>query len=270
MPDKKHPNAINVKGHPREGLHARFRAVRGVTPRAVLRAPLILPVVIGDEFTVEEEALWEEFDTVGAGRFAQPAAGDHAAALHTVSPEGMTMTWDPGFLVNPDVTMQHVKRELQRILRRRAIFDLLILNKPKGEFAEFSGLATLRRLSLTLKRGEPDARYLSMDLSSHRQMTLTERGRGATSNLPTTTALTGDSTLRNLAEHYYGDGSEWRLIALANGITSWGSEDPLVKMGRFKPGDRIKIPEQPGKSGGTVAEKNGELIGGVAVGPTAR
>jgi hypothetical protein len=262
MPDKKHPHALNVKGHPREGLHARFRAIRGLTPRAVLRAPLILPVVIGDEFTVEEEALWEEFDTVGAGRFAQAAAGDHAAALHTVSPEAMSMTWDPGFLVNPDVTMEHVKKELQRILRRRAIFDLLVLNKPKGEFAEFAGYATLRRLSISLKRGEADARYLSMDLSSHRQISAVERSHGSASNLPTTTTITDDTTLRNLADHYYGNGSEWRLIAAVNGISSWGSEDPLVKMGRYKVGDRIKIPEQPGKSGGTVAEKNGVLIAG--------
>lgn len=268
MPNKAHPHAQNLPGHPREGLHARFRAVRGVTPRAVLRAPLILPVVIGDEFTVEEEALWEEFDTVGAGRFAQPAAGDDAPALHTVSGEGMTMTWDPGFLVNPDVHMKVVKKELQRILRKRATFDLLVLNKPRGEFAEFSGLASLRRLSITLKRGEPDTRYLSFDLSSQRLMTAGERGHGANSNLPTTTTITNDSTLRNLAEHYYGDGSEWRLIAVVNGITSWGSEDDLVKMGRYKVGDRIKIPELPGKSGGVVAEKNGELIGGgVAVGP---
>lgn len=254
MPSKAHPFAKTLKGHPRPGLHARFRAVRGLTPRSVLREPLILPVVIGDEFTVDEEAIWEEFDTVGAGRFAAAAAGKHSEALETISAEAMTMTWDPGFLVNPDTSIEEVKRGLKKILRRHAIFDLLVVNKPHSEFAEFSGFASIRRASVTLKRGEPDTRYLSIDISSHRRMSSRERGHdvasGRRGNLPTTTELTAGMTLRSLAEHYYGSGAEWRLIASANGIQSWGSEDPLVKMGRYKIGDRIKIPA-PTLRGGT-------------------
>lgn len=249
MPSKAHPRAQNLPGHAREGLHARFRAVRGLTPRAVLRSPLTLPVVIGEEFTVEEEALWEEFDTIGGGRHAQAAAGKHGQALKTMSGEALTMTWDPGFLVNPHVTMEQVKRQLEAILHERAAFDLLIVNKPHSTFAEFAGFATLRRLSISLKRGEPDSRYLQMDLSSHRRVSSRERGHGpglSGSNLPTTTELTEDMTLRSLAEHYYGSGAAWRNIAGANGISNWGSEDPLVKMGRYKVGDRIKIPEAPG------------------------
>lgn len=262
MPSKAYPHAQNLPGHAREGLHARFRGVRGLTPRPVLRSPLTLPVVIGEEFTVEEEALWEDYDTVGDGRHSQAAAGKHGQALKTMSPEAMTMTWDPGFLVNPHVTMEHVKRQLEHIHHHRAIFDLLIVNKPHAPFAEFSGFASIRRLAITLKRGEPDTRYLSMDLSAHRRISSRERGHdGSTAangaHLPTTTTLKDDTTLRSLAEHYYGSGVAWRNIAGANGISKWGSEDPLVDMGRYKVGDRIKIPQAPA-IGGTAGIDNNE------------
>jgi hypothetical protein len=234
----------------RPGLHARMRSVPGLTPRSVLREPLRLPVVMGDSFTTEEESLWEEFDTVGAGRFASPAAGKDARALTTVTTESMTMTWDPGFLTNPDTGALMMIRNLRKILRKRAVFDLLVVQKPNvTELPDFSGLATIRRLAITTKSGEPESRYFQIDISSHREIDAQRRrhtaGSGARSNLPTTAKLSATDTLRSLAEHYYGSGSAWRQIAGANGLSQWGSEDPLVKMGRYKVGDRIKIPQPP-------------------------
>lgn len=251
------------RGDPRPGLHARLRRVGDLTPRRVLREPLTLPVVWGDQFEIEEEALWEEFDTVGAGRFAQPAAGKHAEALRTFTAEAMTMTWDPKWLVAPGQDPEDVLRDLKLILRKRAIFDLLVVNKPSVGFAEFAGFATIRRLAIILKRGEPDTRYLQIDMSSHRRMSSRRRRHGNAANLPTTATLDANDTLRSLANHYYGSGEEWRLIAAANGITSWGSEDPLVKMGRYKVGDRIKIPDRPNRSGGTTANPGAPIPGQV-------
>lgn len=255
------------RGHPREGLHARLRRISDLTPRNVLREPLTLPVVIGEEFTIEEEALWEEFDTVSAGRFAQASAGRHAQALRTIDTEALTMTWDPGWLTEPNVEMERVLRTLKKVLRQRAVFDLLVVRKPSADFAEFSGPATLRRLAITLKRGEPDTRYLQLSVSSHRRMSSRRRRHGRASNLPTTATLDANDTLRSLALHYYGTGELWRLIAKANGITNWGSEDPLVKMNRYKVGDRIKIPERPHRSnGGTTADTRGLVGQAVEVG----
>jgi nucleoid-associated protein YgaU len=240
--------------------------VSGLTPRSVLRDPLSMPVVIGEEFTVEEEALWEEFDTVSAGRFAQAAAGKHAVALRTASMESLTLTWDPGWLTNPDHDPERVLRELRKVLRKRAVFDLLIVNKPGADYAEFAGFASIRRLAITLKAGEPDTRYLQVDLSAHRRMSSRRRRHGRTANLPTTAVLDKNDTLRSLALHYYGSGEQWRLIARANGITKWGSETPLVEMGRYKAGDRIKIPARPVNNGGTTADTRGLVGQAVEVG----
>lgn len=254
---------------PREGLHARMRRVSDLTPRDVLRQPFTLPVVIGDSFTVEEEALWEDFDTVGAGRFSAPAAGEHAEALKTISTEALTMKWSPKWMTAPDQDPRAVLRTLRKILHKRAVFDLIVIRKPSPDFSEFSGFASLRRLSIVVKRGEPDTRYISMDLSQHRRISSRRRRHGKGADLPTTALLTNGDTLRSLALHYYGTGSLWKLIARANGIKNWGSEDPLVKMGRYKPGDRIVIPERPHRgppSGGTTAADTGFIGVGVEVG----
>lgn len=254
------------RGGPRPGLHARLRRVTDLTPRRVLRQPLLLPVVTGEEFSVEEEGLWEEFDTVGAGRFASPAAGEHAEALKTFSANSMTLTWNPGWLTNPDIGPEQVLKTLRAILRKRAIFDLLIVNKPSPGYAEFAGFASIRSLSIGLKRGEPDARYLTINLSSHRRMSSRRRRHGKAANLPTTAKLDANDTLRSLAKHYYGTGSLWKLIAAANGIKNWGSEDALIKMDRYKVGDRVKIPIRPDSSpgGGTIAHP-GQPIPGATI-----
>jgi hypothetical protein len=229
----------------------------------VLRQPFTLPVVIGDEFMVEEEALWEEWDSVGAGRFATPASGEHAEGLKTISTEALTIYSDPKWLVAPGQNPRAVKRTLQKILRKRAVFDLMIINKPGADFAEFNGFASLRRLAIVLKRGEADTRYLQLDLSEHRRISSRRRRHGKAADLPTTAKIGEKTTLRGLALHFYGIEEFWREIAKANGVTKWGSETPLVLLPRFKVGDRIKIPERPhrGPSGGAEAADNFPGIG---------
>lgn len=254
---------------PRPGLHCRLRRVSDLTPRAVLRQPMQIPVITGNDFTVEEEALWEEFDTVSAGRFAQAAAGQHGVALANFSAEGMTLTWDPGWLTEPNEDPEHVLRTLRQILRRRAIFELLVVQKrPTTGFAEFDGFATLRRLAITARRGEADTRYIQMDISAHRRMSARRRRHGRSARLPTTAVLDANDTLRSLAAHYYGTGELWKLIARANGIDKWGSETPLVKLARYKAGDRIKIPRRQHRApanGGTTAPR-ATTYGAVEVG----
>lgn len=251
------------RGGPRDGLHARFRRVSDLTPRSVLRSPFTLPVVIGDEFTVEEEAIWEEFDTVGAGRFAIAAAGEHAPALKTISTEALTMTWDPKWMTAPGQNPRAVLRTLRQIFHKRAVFDLLVVRKPGADFPEFADFASIRRLAITVKRGEPDTRYIQLDLSQHRRISSRRRRHGKASNLPTTAVLGAADTLRSLALHYYGLESYWRLIAEANGIKNWGGEDPLVGMDRYKVGDRVKIPDRPHRApadtGGTESPTHGVM-----------
>lgn len=239
--------------HPRPGLHARLRAIEELTPAQVLRTPLTLPVVIGEEFTVEEEFLWEDFNTVGGGEHSSPAPGQGRPQARFTG-ETMSLTWNPRWLATPHVSPERMRRELLRIGRRRAIFDLLVVNKPNADFAEFSGYATIRRIARTIKRGEPDTRYYSIDFAEYRPMSVGQRKHRFGTRRPTTVALDKDDTLRSLAREHLGHEGYWRNIAQANGLTNWGSNDPIVDSKRYKVGDRIKIPDEE-SGGGTAAHE---------------
>lgn len=246
---------------PRPGLHARLRAVNDFTPAQVLRTPLLLPVMVGDELSIDEEYPWEDFTTVGDGEHSSPAPGN-ARPLAKFSGETMSLTWNPRWLAAPNVNPEKVRRELLRIGRRRAIFDLLVVNKPRSDFAEFSGYATIRRISRGIKRGEADSRYYSIDFVEYRPMGLGRRKRRFGARRPTTHGLDANDTLRSLARELLGNEGYWRNIAEANGITKWGSNDPLVDSKRYKVGDRIKIPDD--ESGGGTAVPDPDEYGAIA------
>lgn len=240
---------------PRAGLHARLRAIHNLTPAHVLRSPLTLPVVIGEEFTVEEEFQWEDFPTVGGGEHSSPSPGKGRPQA-TFTGDTMSLTWNPRWLAKPNVSPERLRRELLGLGRRRAIFDLLIVNKPSADFAEFSGYATIRRISRVIKSGEPDTRYYTIDFKEYRPLSVSRRKHRYGPKLPNTHALGKDDTLRSLARELLGNESHWRLIARVNGITNWGGDDPLVDSKRFKAGDRIKIPYDLLSGGTTAADTN--------------
>lgn len=255
------PGQADRKGPPRPGLRIRLRAAHGLTPRHILREPLVLPVVIG-EFTVEEEFLWEDFGTVGSGEHSTPAAGKRANPLQTFTADTLSLTWNPRWLVAPHQSPRQIRRWLMAIGRSRAVFNLLAINRPGADFAEFNGLARMSSLARTLKPGEADTRYFTIGFKQYRPMNARRRRHGGP-RLPTTHKLKATDTLRSLADHYYGTGQIWRLIANANGLTKWGSENPIVKTKRYKVGDRIKIPQRPDRprqdpvTGGTEPSRSG-------------
>jgi hypothetical protein len=246
---------------PRPGLHARLRAVHDLTPAHVLRTPLTLPVMIGEEFAVDEEYPWEDFPTVGGGEHSSPAPGN-ARPQAKFTGETMSLTWSPRWLAMPDVSPEKLQRELLRTGRRRAIFDLLIVNRPSADFAEFSGYANIRRISRAIRRGEPDARYYTIDFSEYNPLTVGQRKHRFGSKRPTTHALDANDTWRSLARELLGNEGYWRNIAQENGMTNWGSNDPLVDSKRFKVGDRVKIPDE--ESGGGTAFPGRDQVGAVA------
>lgn len=236
------------------GLRVRFSRIRGVTRKGVLERPLYLPVALG-EFTVEESAEHRDYSTVAAGEFSVPASGDKTARqLRTTELETLTIDWHryARWLANTDVTPEEVREELERILRYRTPFQVLAtLSLARGAPSEIRMRATLRSMRRTLRPGERDTRYFTLELKEWRDNRVTRRqhggkGHGHKHKLPTTAELTGATSLWSLARHFYGSASpEWRAIARANGIRHWGPKTPLVRMRRFKSGDKVKIPRKP-------------------------
>jgi nucleoid-associated protein YgaU len=232
-----------------------------LTPAQVLRTPLSLPVMLGEELAIDEEYPWEDFPTVGDGEHSSPAPGN-ARPQARFTGETMSLTWSPRWLATPDISPEHVRRELLRIGRKRAIFDLLIVNKPSSEFAEFSGYANIRRISRAIKRGEADTRYYTIDFAEYRSMDVGRRKHRFGAQHPSTHALDANDTLRSLARELLGNEGYWRNIAEANGLTKWGSNDPIVDSKRYSVGDRIKIPDT--ESGGGTAFPGRDQVGAIA------
>lgn len=237
----------------RRGLRLRLSAIPDHTPRDVLRKPLYIPCVLGPDFEVGEEALHTEFDTVGAGQFSSPAGGHKAPQLKTLTFDALTLTWDAKWLIYPDTTPAEMREELNAILRSRKPVELFAFLGPNGDAEELRMYATLRGLRRILRQGETDTRYYTLDWKQYRSPVIRRKGAsGGAGSLPAQHKLDEDDTLRSLSNRYYGTGELWLFLASENGIKSWGSEDPLVKMGRYKVGDKFKIPKAP--TGGSVGK----------------
>jgi hypothetical protein len=238
----------------RPGVQLRIRLTRapGRTPKHVLRKPLRFPVALGDTFEVTEDAGWEDYETVGAGELSSPRLGPGARGLESFTGETMSCTWDPSWMTYPGQNPGDVREALQDVLRSRSPFYLLALVGPTGHRPEFSGLATMRTLTRTLRHGEPDARYYTIDFRRYREAEVGRRrhveGGGGNPRLPTHHELKDDDTLESLARRYYGKPNLWKWIARANGIHSWGSRDPIVETHRYHAGDRLLIPKPPGNA----------------------
>lgn len=234
-----------------DGLRVRFAKVRGFTPKGVLDDALYLPVVL-NEFTFSEEAAHQEYDTVAAGQFSVPAAGPATARqLRSTDFETLTLDWDAPWLARAGQDDQDVRRELYKVLRARAPFELLATLQLGRGTEELRMKATLRSIERTLKPGERDTRYYTLALKEWRDPSVERRGAGSAgrghSSLPTTAVLKADTTFTSLAGHYYGLASRayWAAIANANGLRSWGGNTPIVQSKRFKVGDKVKIPKKP-------------------------
>jgi hypothetical protein len=213
-----------------------------LTPKDLLQRPLYLPVVLND-FTIAEDALHTEFQTIRRGQFSQGAMGGRDATnLLTLTGETLSLAWDAAWLNSRGVTEAELRGQLFGILRSKQPVRLIVTLR---EVHELRALVTIRSLQRSLRPGEVDTRYYSMQISQWRQMAEYEsrEGRKPGVRLPTTHRLRAGDTLYSLAHEFYGDSNGWRAIRDANGIShKWGAKTPLVKMKRYKTGSKIKIP----------------------------
>jgi hypothetical protein len=233
---------------PRRGVGARVRLtrIRGVSARGVLGRPLYLPATL-NELTLEETAEFTEFTTHARGEFAVPQQGGaRARSLRTLPIDMLTLDWEAPWLVEwrqPRV----VQRELEDVLcAKKPVHMLVMVWVRDGSPVEFRGDVTLRRTVRTLKPGEADTRYWTLEWRDHRALTsarlATKAGKGGV-ELPARHRLKATTTLAGLSKRYYGTTAHWQLIAKHNGIEKWGPRTPIVKHHRFKVNDIIKIPE---------------------------
>lgn len=229
------------------GLNVQLSAI-DQTSKHTLRRPLILPCVL-NEFSFEEAAAWENYDTVGGGAFSTPGGGDEKARqLRTTDLEVLTLDWSAPFLAGFS-DQATVRRELFAILRHRKPFRLTAAVEPDPGYDELVMNAKLTNIRRRLGQ-TPDARYWDLSIEEWRNNEVERQGHSPSRGrngvrLPAMHKLTENDTLDGLARSYYGNYQAWRRIADANGLRNWGARQELVKHRRYKKGDKIRIPTKP-------------------------
>lgn len=272
MPNPKLPDGGSFKRTPQsfraEGLRVRFSRVQGQTPKDVLKKPLILPVVIGEEFTVTEDAAFTDYETVGDGEFSQARGGPSTARNLRVldSLETLTLDWArwARWMTNPLATEQLVRKELYAILRSRKPMEILATLQLGQGAEELRMKATIRSIGRTLKKGETDTRYYVLGIKEWREDSVARRGAGTSKkDLPAKKKLTAKTTLYSVAREFYDLHTIDAVVAARqvrskNGLGSWGLNEPIVKTKKFKVGDSITVPEPTGTY---IAESGGVDVG---------
>lgn len=264
-PAAKAPGPINKAPAPQsqrflgEGTVVRFKPIKGITPKSALDKTIWLPAVLGD-LEVDEDALFNDYDTLSGGQFSMAAQGPQTSRRQrTGSMDSLTMDFDAPYLVAVNQNPADLRKDLYEILRAKKPVRMTITFRPNPyASAEFDGDVTFRNLTKTVRQGERDTRYLTLqwvesrDPSDKRRSHVTgNAGRKQGVSLPTTTTLKASDTLDSLSYEFYGTYAFWRNIRDANGISQkFGEKTPIVSLpGRFVTGAKLKIPALTAKLG---------------------
>lgn len=234
-----------------EGLRVTLKRVQGLTPRNVLRQPLVFPAVLGD-FEWEEEATHSDYETLSAGEFSAPGPGGRDARrlrqieLEVLAPE---TAGGYGWLIDDRADFARVHRELMAVLRSRRPVHLRAALRARGP-AEFSEPVTIRRVSRILRHAQLGHRYFTVACTEWRDTSVTRRTSDPDdAKLPVRIELGASDTAEKLSERFYGRPTGALTILFANGLRRWGKATPIVQSKRFKVGDRFTIPKPPKTTG---------------------
>ena len=230
------------------GLRVRFTPIRGQTSRDVLRGPLYLPAVL-DEFSLDEDGAHTDYETVTAGEFSVPQFGEKRSQrrLRTTDLEALTLYWPASWLHPSHQNPEQIEKRLYRILRSKDPVEMLVrIHQIGWDDVIVRMKVTFRGISQRIRPGEADTKYWTIQIKEWKRPGVARRKHGkGDKKFPTTHKLKAGDTLESLSKRYYGSFAGWGAIARENGIPKWGKTTPLVKLKRFKPGSRIKIPKKP-------------------------
>lgn len=242
------------------GLRVRLRAIEEVTPKGIIDQPLHLQLPSLDDWTIEEEASWTDYQTL-TGEYSR-SVGVAGRQLRRTTFSTMVMTDPRPWLVNPQTDAWEQIEALEQLMRRRTPFELLVVSSYASStrrFQEYRELqrelgrvfdddhpfsielnmdATIRSMGRVLKHGENDTRYLDVAMVEHREARLPRRFHFRPPHpLPYKHPIRQGTTLAKLSKAYYGTATDWKRIARVNKyLSSWGANTPLFKSKYYRAG----------------------------------
>jgi len=253
----------------RPGLRISMSAIPGVTRGDAAKAlaePYLFQCPPTEQLDIPRTFSFNRRTTY-QGRTRVTRGGSQPLALSFT-----TVVLEPGvsnLQVTDDHDVDQLVSRLERICDAGWPFQLHI-GHPYDRVAELSMYAVLEGVTRSLKMGEDDARYLSMQFVEWRQESL--QVRTGKSPFPYTIVLRRDGsysvpndpergtarqifnthdeplTLKVIAKYAYGKPTLGQHIARAQKppLRHWGSNEQLIKHPRFKKhGGKIVVPEPP-------------------------
>lgn len=215
------------------------------TTDGVLEAPLRFQSGPLDSLPVTQEGVHEEYETVRSGQFSRRAGGRQLR--RSEGWETILLDWEASW-ADPDADdPERIKTELRACAELGGPFSLLVTH---GDDVEINMRVTLRRNDRDFRAGEADTRYLQLDFVEWRPNEVRRKGsrktgaKGSRRKRPGRHKLKPKDTLFSLAKDQYGTHKGWRDIAEANGLRSWGPNDPIVDSKKFAKGDTVKLPRR--------------------------
>lgn len=279
-----------------EGMAVTLKTIPKVTGKGLLPARgLTFQCPPTDAFTVAYAHTHTEYDTMAGRQYSRGMT----AQLATVSFDTLVIDYATWVLLDDAPTVETYTTTLRDLVNSGDPFWFTASHEGRigagsvslTDFGpEVHMMATLRNLQVSEKAGEGDTRYLNCEFHQYRQAFVQDKKKGKGSvgarDWPQYAYLYGSGrgtesggaqivksglTLARLAKHYYHDASLAQQIASANGFGTFGSNDDLTKLPRFKKlADskhvKVKIPAPPSLAWETIGQAGGELAAGIRLG----
>lgn len=265
------------------GLRVRIDGIPGVTrgdAAKALRAPYLFQCPPTEQLDIARTFSFNR-RTTHKGKTRVVRGGPQP-----ISFQMSTLAIEPGcagFAVTDEHDVDEIVRRLERIHDAGWPFHLHVAH-PYNRIAEISMHAVLEGVTKTIKAGEDDARYLSMQFSEWERdsvavrtgkrpfpysITLRKDGTYFVADdpergTPRQIFNTKDEplTLRVIAKYAYGKPSFAQHVAKAQSppLKNWGSNEHLIKHPRFKKrGGKIFVPD-PGVAAARMAPFGGKGV----------
>lgn len=253
------------------GLSVAFSR-RDETKKGLLGDRFLFQVPPTDSFSFSAAFGHTDYDTVSSGQYSRPGGRQ----LKQIQFSTLFVDYDPQWAAwhygvengLPPVDPLGWTGELLELVESGSPFDLTVGQPNVNGAYDIRSLAvTMRNLEVEERAGEPDARYVNVQLVEWRPISLARRRRG----LPATVTLhekgdratwdagAGEETLKNpslsrLAKKFYGSPARYRYIAqhpknrYLRGYVGKDLRTYVQKHGRGKKGDRtikIVVPDLP-------------------------
>lgn len=254
------PTVIPPPGDPSprgRGKHVVLDSYGGLTDASVEKwLPFTFQVPPLENFPINRSFPHTDYETIEAGQRSRPGA----VQLQQITLRTFFTSDIPRFalLHGPDYKPDpmFMLEKLEFIGEAQTPIFLSARNTWMGSRFDYAGPVTLRSLNSEEVHGEPDTRYVTLEFSEWKPTSISVRRVGGPgsdwvpSSHPrgssrTVSVLTGRldpsaDTLHKLAQQFYGDPSEWRRIAQANGL----AVPPSYDLNLLSPSRKLLLPRR--------------------------